>query len=144
MWVNRSFRSPKMSDHERIAHLAHQKWATMSESLNSLTKINEWVNRSLFWANRSCAHFFAKNERFARKSDERIPSPENVRNILFKNTHTHIIVQYNALYDLMYKNYMQKMQLEFYFLFTLWGKNTEQIRIYLLFDLWLLWHTVEW
>ena len=27
MWVNRSGRSPQMSDHERIAQGAHQKWA---------------------------------------------------------------------------------------------------------------------
>ena len=37
-------------------------WPKMSESLVFLSK-------SLF------AHFFAKNERFARKNDERIPSP---------------------------------------------------------------------
>ena len=59
MWANRSGRSPKMS-----------------ESLRSLTK-NEWL-----WANRlfleGIAHsliFFAKNERFAQKTDKRIPSP---------------------------------------------------------------------
>ena len=31
MWANRSGRSPKMSDHERFAQVAHQKWA------------NEWI-----------------------------------------------------------------------------------------------------
>ena len=36
MWANRSGRSPKMSDHEWFAQVAHQKWATMSESLRSL------------------------------------------------------------------------------------------------------------
>ena len=41
---------------ERIAQVAHQKWLTMSESLKSLI-------------------FFAKNKRFAQKTDERIPSP---------------------------------------------------------------------
>ena len=64
MWVNRSFRSPKMSDHERIAEVAHQK-------------MSKWVNRSFFWANRSFAHSWTKNERFPRKSNERIPSPES-------------------------------------------------------------------
>ena len=44
---------------EQIAQVAHQKWA------------NHWV----FWANRSFAIFFAKNEQFAQKTDERIPSP---------------------------------------------------------------------
>ena len=29
----------------------------------------------VFLVNRSFAHFWAKNERFARKTDERIPSP---------------------------------------------------------------------
>ena len=48
MWVNRSFRSPKMS---------------------------EWVNHSFFWVNRSFAHFWTKNERYAWKSNEWIPSP---------------------------------------------------------------------
>ena len=47
-WANRSGRSPKMS---------------------------EWGNRAFFWANRSFANFFAKNEQFAQKTDERIPSP---------------------------------------------------------------------
>ena len=47
-WVNRSGRWPKMS---------------------------EWVNRLFFWANRSLAHFWAKNERFVQKTDEWIPSP---------------------------------------------------------------------
>ena len=53
MWANRWGRSPKMSDHERFAQVAHQKWVTMSKSLRSLTI----------------------NERFAQKTDERIPSP---------------------------------------------------------------------
>ena len=47
----------------------------MSESLRSLTK-NEGMNESLiflresliFWTNRSFAHFWAKNEQFARKT----------------------------------------------------------------------------
>ena len=75
MWVNRSGCSLKMSDHEWFAQVAHQKWATMRESLRSLTK-NERMSELLFFlANRSFAHFFAQNERFARKTDEWIPSP---------------------------------------------------------------------
>ena len=51
----------------------------VSESLRSLTK-NERMSESLvFWANCSFAHLFAKNERFAEKTDERIPSPANLR-----------------------------------------------------------------
>ena len=38
-------------------------------------KMSEWVNSSFFWANCSFAHFWAKHERFARKTDEGIPSP---------------------------------------------------------------------
>ena len=37
--------------------------------------MSEWVNCSFFSANRSFAHFWTKNERFARKSNEQIPSP---------------------------------------------------------------------
>ena len=48
-----------MSDHERIAQVAHQKW----------------VNRLFFRANRTFAHFFTKSEHFAQKMDEQIPSP---------------------------------------------------------------------
>ena len=48
MWANCSFCSPKMS---------------------------EWVNCSFFGTNRSFAHFWTKNKRFARKLNERIPSP---------------------------------------------------------------------
>ena len=89
MWVNRSGRSPKMSDREGLAQVAHQKWVTMSDLLTSLRgneqswanrsgrspKMSEWVNCSFFWANCSFTHFWAKNERFARKTYEWIPSP---------------------------------------------------------------------
>ena len=55
---NSSGRSPKLSDHEWFAQVTHQKWATISESLGSLTK-NEGVSELLvFWANQSFAHFF--------------------------------------------------------------------------------------
>ena len=70
-----------MSNYERFAQVAHQKWATMNELLRPLTKMSEWANCSLFRANRSFAWFFAKNKRFARKTNERIPSPA-VRTLL--------------------------------------------------------------
>ena len=55
-------RSPKMTDHERIAQVAHQKWA------------NEWIAR--FFERIAHALIFSqKNKRFAQKTDERIPSP---------------------------------------------------------------------
>ena len=37
--------------------------------------MSKWANRSFFWANRSFANFFAINERFAQKTDERSPNP---------------------------------------------------------------------
>ena len=53
-----SFLVSDVSDHERFAQFAHQKGVTMSESFRLLTK------------NERIAHFFAKNERFAQKTDE--------------------------------------------------------------------------
>ena len=52
--------------------------ATMSKSLRSLTK-NEQMSETIVFLSesliRSFAHFWAKNERFAQKTDEQIPSP---------------------------------------------------------------------
>ena len=74
MWANRSGRSPKMSDvskllrsltimsdHEQFAQVAHQKW----------------TNEQITWFFERIAHWliFRKNEHFAQKTDERIPSP---------------------------------------------------------------------
>ena len=75
MWANRSNGSPKLSDHERFAQVAHQKWAT-ERIAHFFEKMSDWANRSLFWANCSFAYFLAKNERFAQKTNERVPSPE--------------------------------------------------------------------
>ena len=84
MWANHSFRSPKMSDYERFAQ---RKWAMWANRSFCWPKMSKWVNRSFlseslifewiahFWANRSFAHFWTKNVRFAWKSNERIPSP---------------------------------------------------------------------
>ena len=76
MWANCSGHSTKMSNHERFAQVAQRNWAIVSKSLKLLNK-NERMSESLifFGANRSFDHFWAKNERFAQKSDERIPSP---------------------------------------------------------------------
>ena len=91
--VSKSLRSLSKNERcELIAQVAHQKWATMSDLLMSLTKndrpwanrsgcspkMSKWANRSFFWANCSFAHFFAKNEWFAQKTDEGIPSPANI------------------------------------------------------------------
>ena len=75
---------------ERIAHVAHQKRATMSDLLRSHTKMrnqeqiaqvahqkgaNEQI-ACFFLRELSFAHFWAKSERFAQEIDERIPSPD--------------------------------------------------------------------
>ena len=60
---------------EWIAQVAHQKWAMWANRSGCSPKMSEWVNPSFFWVNRSFAHFWAKNEQFARKTDEQIPSP---------------------------------------------------------------------
>ena len=74
---------------EQIAQVAHQKgvtmrylhrsltqkWATMSESLRSLSKNERMSESVVFWGNSSFYNFFAKNEWFTQKTDERIPNP---------------------------------------------------------------------
>ena len=51
-----------------MSQVAHQKMIDVSESLWSLTN-NEWMSESLI------PSFLGKNEQFAKKTDERIPSP---------------------------------------------------------------------
>ena len=55
MWANRSGRSPKMSNHERFAQVAHQKWA------------NEWI--AVFLSQSLIRSFFAK--KWAIRSENR-------------------------------------------------------------------------
>ena len=55
-----SHRSNQMSDCERFAQVAHQKWAN-----EQIARFSEQMAHSLI--------FFAKNERFAQKTDEQIP-----------------------------------------------------------------------
>ena len=75
MWANPSGRSPKMSKYERFAHIAQRKWAIVSESLRLLTN-NGGISESLILLSELLMpHIWAKIERFARKTDERIPSP---------------------------------------------------------------------
>ena len=65
MWANRSFRSPKMSDHERFAQVAQRKWAIVSESLILLTK-NERMSESLIFLSESLIHSFFDQKRAIR------------------------------------------------------------------------------
>ena len=76
--VRESLRSlTKMSDHERFS----QKLGTLRESLRSLTK-NEQIARFLCEA--LIRSFFAKNEQFAQKTDERMPSPAKMLSEIFE------------------------------------------------------------
>ena len=66
----------KLSEHKWFAQVAHQKWATISESLRLLTKneglstncsgrstkMKDWANWWFFWANRSFNSFFRKKQ----------------------------------------------------------------------------------
>ena len=92
---------------EQIAQVAHQKWATMSDSLRLLTKNEQpwancsgrspkmsnheriaqvahqkWANRLLFWANRSFAHFFAKKRAFRSENRWANSQPCIIRTIV--------------------------------------------------------------
>ena len=67
--VSESLRSLTIIEQcEQIAQVAHKKWATMSDSLRSLTN-NEQIRESLVFFSKSLtrslfAHFFAKNKWF--------------------------------------------------------------------------------
>ena len=70
MWAICSGRSGKMSDFERIAQVAHDKWVNVSDSLRSLRtngQMSESLGFLLFRANRSFSLSLTKNERFAQK-----------------------------------------------------------------------------
>ena len=74
MWANKSDRSQKMSDHEPIAQVTHQKWATMSKSLRLLTKNEQMSELLVFWANHSFAHFSAKRSNSLRQPMSEFPA----------------------------------------------------------------------
>ena len=59
---------------EQITQVAHQKWATMSDSLRSLTK-NEQMSKSLVFLSESLIHsFFAKKSDLLRKPMSEFPA----------------------------------------------------------------------
>ena len=76
MWAIRSQSLISSERCERIAQVARQKWAMWANRSGRSPKMIDWVNCSFFWANRSFTLFWAKNQQFARKTDERIPSPD--------------------------------------------------------------------
>ena len=69
LWANRSGRSCQKSDCEQIAQVAHQKWAMWANRSSCSPKMSDHVRIA------QIAHFFANNERFAQKTNERIPNP---------------------------------------------------------------------
>ena len=58
LWAKRSDRSYQKSDLERMAQVAHDKWATVSDTLRSLM-INERMSDSLkkFWLQNLKSYF---------------------------------------------------------------------------------------
>ena len=70
MWSNRSFCSPKMSNHERFAQVAQRKWAVWANRSFRSLKMSKWVNLSVLSESLICSFFY---KRFAQKSNERIP-----------------------------------------------------------------------
>ena len=68
MWANCSGRSQKMSNHERFAQVAHQKWTTMSKSLRSLTK-NERMSKSFIFFSKSLNRSFFCKKRAIRSEN---------------------------------------------------------------------------
>ena len=96
-----------MTDSEQFAQVAQKEWAIVRELLRLLTKNEQmrksltfWTNLSfahflseslicslfeqiahfsLYWANRSFAQLFGKNDWFTPKFDDRIPNPEKLK-----------------------------------------------------------------
>ena len=68
LWANHSGFSCQKINCEQIPQAAHDKRATVSNSIRSLM-INEWMSKSLFFsANRSFALSLTKDKQFAQKS----------------------------------------------------------------------------
>ena len=65
IWANGSGRSLKISDHKRFAQVAHQKRATMSQLLRLLTK-NERMSESLVFLSESLIRSFFPKKRAIR------------------------------------------------------------------------------
>ena len=64
-----------MSDREQFAQIAHQEWATVSESLRLLTK-NEWMSESLVFFSKSlhCKFICKKTNDSLRKPMSTFPT----------------------------------------------------------------------
>ena len=90
----------KMSDHEWFAQVAQRKWAIVSESLRSLTK-NEQMNELLVFLSKSLnCSFWAKNEWFAWKTEEQIPSPGPTSVAQLKLSYENLAEQWLAILNI--------------------------------------------
>ena len=71
-------RSPKMSDHERFAHVVQRKWAIRSELLRLLTKNERMSELLVFLANCSFVHFWANQSDSLRKPRSKFPALKEI------------------------------------------------------------------
>ena len=77
-WAIPSGLSPKMSNREWFTQVAHQKWATMSKSLRSLTKSKRMRESLVFYSKWAIRSFFRK----PMKSNEWIPNPDSDKAVI--------------------------------------------------------------
>ena len=75
-WVIRSFPLFEWAMLANRSGCSPKKWATMSDSLRSLTKNEQMSIKLVFWVNRWFFIFSQKNEQFTQKTDERIANSE--------------------------------------------------------------------
>ena len=57
---------------ERIAQVSHKKWGMWANRSGRSPKISEWANWSIFWANRSLAHYSLS---FLQKTSDLLRKP---------------------------------------------------------------------
>ena len=75
IWKNRTFFKKSIDlliSSEWSEQIAQDKWATVRDSLRSLTKNEQMSELLTFWVNHSFAHFFGKKRAIRSK----IPNPE--------------------------------------------------------------------
>ena len=75
IWRNRTFFKKSIDlliSSEWSEQIAQDKWATVRDSLRSLTKNEQMSELLTFWVNHSFAHFFSKKQAIRSK----IPNPE--------------------------------------------------------------------
>ena len=96
MWANRSGRSPKMSDVSKSLRLLTKNERPWANRSGRSPKMSKWANRLFFRANPSFAHFLQKNEQFAQKTDERIPSPVLFTSLISYHANSCMIITFDT------------------------------------------------